>query len=79
MVTKYLTTTEKVMHALGGTRAVAELTGRKYQAAAHWNNFKAFPANTFLVLSAELERRGFRAPASLWNMQEPSGQQRERA
>ncbi len=66
-----LTTTEEVVHALGGTRAVAELTGRKYTAAAHWAKFDTFPSNTFLVISAELERRGFSAPASLWNMQEP--------
>ncbi len=65
-----LTTTSEVMHALGGTHAVAEMTGRKYNAAAHWANFKAFPANTFLIMSAALAERGLSAPASLWGMNE---------
>jgi hypothetical protein len=66
-----LTTTEDVMHALGGTRAVAELTGRKYTAAAHWFKFSCFPANTFLLISAALEERGYSAPPSLWGIPVP--------
>ena len=60
------------MHALGGTRAVAELTGRRYTAAAHWLKFKAFPSNTYLVLKSALYAKGYVAPDSLWGMTEPA-------
>jgi len=68
---KELSTTGDVMRTLGGTRAVALLTGRKYTAAAHWFNFKKFPANTIFVMQAALEERGFTAPASLWGIPLP--------
>ena len=67
-----LTTTEQVIYALGGTRAVADMTGRKYNAAHNWLGFDHFPPNTFLLMQAALEERGLTAPASLWKMMEPS-------
>ncbi len=70
MDTRNLITTEQVMHALGGTRAVATLTGRKYSAAFHWLKFECFPSNTFLIMKGALEERGLDAPASLWRMTE---------
>ena len=63
-----LTTTAAVMDELGGTEAVARLTGRNYKAAFAWRAFTAFPANTFLVLNAALKERGHTAPLSLWRM-----------
>lgn len=65
-----LITTEQVMHALGGTWPVAELTGRKYTAAAHWFKGETFPPNTFLVMQAALKAKGMKAPAALWRMTE---------
>ena len=65
---KELTTTTDVMHALGGTHAVAELTGRKYNAAAHWFHFKAFPANTYVTMKTALQAKGLNAPDQLWKM-----------
>jgi ABC-type hemin transport system substrate-binding protein len=63
-----LSTTEEVILALGGVRAVAELTGRKYTAACNWANFQTFPPDTFVVMKAALTDRGYAAPNSLWRM-----------
>lgn len=67
----HLTSTQEVMAALGGTEAVAKLTGRKYNAAFNWRSFDTFPTNTYLVMTAALRERGHSAPASLWGMREP--------
>ena len=68
-----LTTTREVAAALGGTKAVANLTGRKYSAAANWVQDKnpQFPANTFVALNAALAKIGKSAPPSLWGMKMP--------
>ena len=63
-----LTTTVAVIDALGGTKTVAQLTGREYGAAHNWKSFETFPPDTFLVMTKELEQRGKSAPASLWRM-----------
>ena len=63
-----LKTTSEVIDALGGTKAVAELTKRSYRAAFNWRSFPKFPANTFVIFRAELDRCGFDAPLSLWGM-----------
>jgi hypothetical protein len=63
-----LTTTAAVMDALGGTKAVAELTGREYGAAHNWRAFETFPPDTYLVMTIALRDRGKKAPASLWRM-----------
>jgi hypothetical protein len=68
-----LTTTREVTAALGGIKAVASLTGRKYSAAGNWvQDSKAqFPANTYVVLNAALAAIGKSAPPSLWGMKLP--------
>jgi hypothetical protein len=74
-----LTTTAQVMDELGGNAAVAALTGRKYNAAANWRAFDAFPANTFLIMTTALREKGCTAPASLWSMAtatEPDAEER---
>lgn len=67
-----LHSTAAVMDKLGGTAAVASLTGRKYGAAHNWKSFETFPSNTYLVMQQALRERGFEAPASLWGMVERS-------
>ncbi len=69
-----LTTTREVTAALGGTKAVAHLTGRKYSAAANWvqDRNPQFPANTYVVMSDALAVIGKSAPASLWGMKIPA-------
>lgn len=68
-----LNTTREVTAALGGTKAVANLTGRKYTAAANWllESKAQFPPNTFVALNAALAAIGKSAPASLWGMKIP--------
>jgi hypothetical protein len=63
-----LTTTREVVTALGGTKSVARLTGRKYSAAANWPLSGQFPANTYVAISAALAAIGKNAPPSLWGM-----------
>jgi hypothetical protein len=66
-----LHTTSEIMDALGGTQAVADLTGRKYSAAFNWRTIGAFPANTYVVLWTALHERGYSAHPRLWGMKEP--------
>ncbi len=66
-----LTSTVSVFDALGGTQAVADLTGRTYKAAFNWRSFKTFPSDTYLVLTTALREAGHTAPDSLWGMVEP--------
>jgi hypothetical protein len=65
---KTLHTTKEVIAALGGNLAVAALTGRTNKASWNWGRFTTFPANTYLVMNAELARRGFDASPALWRM-----------
>ena len=67
---KALETTKEVIDALGGTSAVAKITGRTYNAAHNWRSFEKFPANTFVVMSRALRAKGLSAPAELWGMVE---------
>jgi len=70
-----LETTAQVIKAIGGPGKAAEITGRKYSAAWNWTKADAFPANTYLSLTAALAERGMSAPASLWRMDEPEAAQ----
>lgn len=63
-----LTTTSEVMDALGGNRAVADLTHRTLAAVWNWRQFPTFPSNTYLIMTDALDRIGFTAPPSLWGM-----------
>lgn len=65
-------TVAEAIKVLGGTTAVAKMTGRGLQAVSNWKNNGWFPSATFLILSAELERAGYRARPSLWRIEEPS-------
>lgn len=74
-----LSTTREVMDVLGGTTAVAKLTGRTYAAAFNWLDFKTFPSNTYVAMTDALAAKGKTAPASLWGMVDPSQSERESA
>ena len=63
-------TTSAVIDCLGGIKAVAALTGRKYTAVHNWTTREAFPPDTYLLMKAELEKRGHRVPPALWRMVE---------
>lgn len=66
-----LLSADKVVDALGGPTAVAKLTSKSVQAVSNWKRTGRLACDTFLVLSAELEKHGHRAPPSLWGIQEP--------
>ena len=65
-----LRTTNEVIGALGGYRAVINLTGTSPQVVTNWKNQDTFPARFFVLMDAELRKRGYRAPASLWGMRQ---------
>lgn len=66
MITEPLTTVDAVVVALGGTRAVADLTGATDSAVSNWRKSGTFPARTYIILKAALGQRD--APDSLWSM-----------
>lgn len=68
MDSKPLTTTTDVIEELGGTSAVAELTGSTYAAVFNWRGFETFPSKTFLVMEKALAAKGRSAHPSLWGM-----------
>jgi hypothetical protein len=67
-----LNTTNAVVIALGGTRAVAELTGRSDPAVSNWRKANSFPANTYLTLKAAMTEKNLTAPDALWGMGQSS-------
>lgn len=71
-MTKPLATAAEVIEALGGPAATARLTGRKAQHVWNWKNSDRLPAETFLVISSELEALGKSAPPSLWGIAVPA-------
>lgn len=65
---KKLRTAKQVVDTLG-LETVCELTGANAKQAWHWyGRAGVFPAKTYVVLTRTLRRRGYIAPASLWNM-----------
>lgn len=70
---KSLQTAGDVIDALGGTGATQSLIGRKWaQSVSNWRKNNRLPADTFLILTRELARLGFTAPAALWGIAEPA-------
>lgn len=63
--------TIEVIEALGGTKQVALITGRKTSAASMWRKFETFPSNTYLVMKSALEALGLQADPALWGMTQP--------
>lgn len=58
-----------VIDTLGGIAAVAELTNAKPKTVSAWQTWRgAFPPNTYVLLTQELERRGHHAHPRLWAM-----------
>lgn len=69
MAKRNLRTVEQVIEALGGPKAVGELTKRaSVNAAWNWTDRGSFPTNTYAIMKAALAEIGASAPDSLWNM-----------
>jgi hypothetical protein len=71
MEARHLTTAEDVIRTLGKPTQVGRLVGRSAQSVVNWRRAKRLPADTFLVLSKELEQRGYTAAPSVWGIMEP--------
>ena len=70
MIMTEIETTTEITDALGGNLKVAALTSSKPKAVSRWRG-TTFPANTYLIIKAELLRLGVSAPDHLWSMREP--------
>jgi hypothetical protein len=71
MTARELQTAGQVIDQLGGTAATARLTGRKDQHVTNWRRSGRLPADTFLIMMAELRDRDCNAAPSLWGIKEP--------
>jgi hypothetical protein len=67
-----LNSISEVIEALGGVKAVAELTGRTGSPSAvpNWRARNSFPTDTYAVMKAALRAKGASAPGELWKMPE---------
>lgn len=74
-----LTTAGAVIDALGGTTALARLTGNKAQVVSNWRSFGRFPPRTYLFLTGALAEIGKSAPDHLWGMDPPPARRPEQA
>ena len=73
-----LQSTSEIIDELGGPNEVARLTSTTYKAVGNWKSFDRFPANTYIIIQAELSRRGKTAPDHLWSMRMPPAVRRKR-
>jgi DNA-binding transcriptional regulator YdaS (Cro superfamily) len=64
-------TPSDVIDALGGTSAVAALTGRKPSSVSTWKARNKLPAETYVVMMDALKGKGKVAPMALWGMDQP--------
>ncbi len=65
---EHLESPESVVLALGGVRAVGEMTGVKPSTVYNWCHRDRFPARTFLSFRAALLERGYEPDPKLWGM-----------
>ena len=70
-----LQSADKVVDALGGPTAVAKITHKSVQAVSNWKRTGRLAPDTFLVLTVELDSRGYRADPSLWGIRAPEASQ----
>lgn len=66
-----LSTVNEVIIALGDNAGAAEITRRGVTAVCNWRAANRLPARSYLVITEALKQRGYCAPASLWEMDEP--------
>lgn len=67
-----LSTTSAVIDALGGTAAVARLTGRPMQAVSNWRDRGLFTAAAYEPISRALTEIGRAADPRVWKSIPPS-------
>lgn len=67
-----LSSVRDIIAAIGGDEGngpIAALTGRKTQHVTNWKTEGRLPADTFLILTEALAKRGYRASPKLWGIQ----------
>jgi hypothetical protein len=69
---KKLHTVNDVVKAIGGRKAVAELTGVTRKAVYVWVDQSAFPSKIYMVLKEALAKHGYEADVSLFSFSAPS-------
>ena len=67
-----LASTSEVIDALGGTAAVARLTGRTMQAVSNWRERGFFTAAAYEPINKALNEAGLRASLCIWKSLPPS-------
>lgn len=68
-----LETVGSIIDELGGTRAVAALTGFGSSAVSNWRSRGRIPAELYLVFSQALDMAGKRADPALFGMTPVTG------
>lgn len=58
---------KEVIEVLGGVSAVQAMTRVNIKAVYHWVQVETFPARLHHMMKMALKRRGYTAPARLWN------------
>jgi hypothetical protein len=72
MATECLDSARGVVDALGGVAEVMVLTGMSNKSVWSWQADNSFPPRFYFVMTEELGRRGYTAPATLWRMAVPA-------
>ena len=63
-----LKTAREVVELLGGVDAVCKMTGATRKSAYHWTGQTGtFPARAHDIMLKALNKKGYTAPAALWN------------
>jgi hypothetical protein len=71
-IMEHLESPESVVLALGGVRAVGEMTGVKPSTVYNWCHRGRFPPATYLAFAKVFESRGLTADPRLWRMTIPA-------
>jgi hypothetical protein len=65
-----IATYDEVVAVLGGVTRVARLTGRSTAAVCNWRReYGTFPTKLYVLMTHELESRGFAADPMLWGFE----------
>jgi DNA-binding XRE family transcriptional regulator len=64
----------EVVDALGGTTKSARLLECSLQVVTNWRTTDRIAAKYYLILTNELNHLGYRAPASLWGIEDPDSE-----
>jgi len=63
---RHLDTVDDVIDAIGGSSAIAQLTGRGRTAVSNWRSWERFPACLHALMTEALLQRGCVASPALW-------------